>query len=170
MTVPILTPLLPQGAKLIRATTNMSGFNNISITSLPAKYAYLKLVIVGASSGTTEQTLIRASVDNGSNYDTTASNYPGTTLTGTTLAAKAAASMVESTTHTSAQEESFTLYIFGYQGGGEPWYRARILQNGVEYVCDGYYIGSTSAINALRITGSGGGTWDAGTYTLYGIR
>jgi hypothetical protein len=40
----------------------------------------------------------------------------------------------------------------------------------VEYVCDGYYIGSTSAINALRITGSGGGTWDAGTYTLYGIR
>lgn len=142
----------------------------VVITSIPATYAHLILVVAASSSGSTEQTQVQVSVDNGSNYDATGGNYVGVMRTGTTFTATSTASLTESATHTAAQTDAFTLYLYGYQGGPHMSTHARIIANATEYMCDKTYIGSTSAINALKILGSAAGTFDAGTYALYGVR
>lgn len=150
------------------ASGNLSGAA-VPILNIPQSYAYIVLVVTGASSGSTEQTMVQPSVDNGGSYDSSAANYQGVIRTGTTLSAPSLASLTESATHTAAQSDSFTLYLFGYQMAGDKLCHARIKQNGVEYSTDKYWVGSASAINALQILGSAGGTFDAGTYALYGV-
>lgn len=151
----------------IIATGNLTG-TAVAITNIPAGFAYLMLEIIGASSGSTEQTEVQFSTNAGSSYDTTAANYPGYFRTGATITAKTLASALESATHTAAQSDSSTLKISGYDLGPSKITHARISANAVEYTCDGAYL-TNNAINALRILGSAGGTFDAGSYTLYGI-
>jgi hypothetical protein len=148
---------------------SLSG-TSVSLGDIPAYYSGLILKIAGASSGSTEQLLVQASVDNGTSFDATAGNYVGHKVTGTTWTAMSVASLIESATFTSAQTGSVTLYIDGYQGGPNARTHARVITNTTEYQCWATYIGSTSAITALKILGSAGGTFDAGTYTLYGVR
>jgi hypothetical protein len=150
-------------------TGSLAG-TSVTITDIPAYYSGLILKIAGASSGSTEQLYVQASVDNGTTIDTTAGNYPGHKVTGTTWTAMSVASLIESATFTSAQTGSVMLYIDGYQGGPNARTHARVITNATEYQCWSTYIGSTSAITALKILGSAGGTFDAGTYTLYGVR
>lgn len=148
---------------------SLSG-TSVVIGDIPAYYSGLILKIDGASSGSTEQLLVQASVDNGTTFDTTAGNYPGHKVTGTTWTAMTVASLIESATFTAAQTGSVSLYIDGFQGGPNARTHARVLTNTTEYQCWSTYIGSASAISALKILGSAGGTFDAGTYTLYGVR
>lgn len=143
---------------------------SVSIGDIPAYYSGLILKIAGASSGSTEQILVQVSVDNGTTFDTTAGNYPGHKVTGTTWTAMSVASLIESATFTAAQTSAVTLNIDGYQGGPHARANARVITNTTEYQCWATYIGSTGPINALKILGSAGGTFDAGTYVLYGVR
>lgn len=148
---------------------SLSG-TSVTIGDIPAWYSGLILKIAGASSGATEQLLVQVSTDNGTTFDTAAGNYVGHKVTGTTWTAMSVASLIESATFTAAQTGSVMLYIKGYQGGPNLRADARVITNTTEYQCWATYIGSMTAINALKILGSAGGTFDAGTYTLYGVR
>ena len=139
------------------------------IDSIPDSFAYLVLHLAGVSSDTaTRQPLIRVSTDNGATFDATAGNYVGRKVTGTTFTALSLGSLIESATVTAAQTFTVSIYIFGYQGGTNPWASARIISNTVEYECSSRYIGSTSPINALRLLWDASGSFDAGTFALYG--
>lgn len=152
------------------ASGSLSG-SAVTITNIPAIYSHLVLEISGASSGSTEQTLVQVSTNNGSSYDATAANYPGFVVNvgAVTSAASTVATITDAqATRTAAQSDSSTTYLYGYQGGAHAHSTGRMLVNTTEYQFFITYIGSTSAINALKILGSSGGTFDAGTYTLYG--
>lgn len=154
------------------ASGSLPAAANLNITDIPARYSYLVLHVDSASFGAaSNMSAVRFSTNNGSSYDGTSGNYPGQKVTTTTwtVVTAASATAVESATHTAAQADSFTLTIRSYQGGTTPRYDFRAISNGVEYQGFGTYIGSTSAINAIRVFGSAGGSFDAGTYTLYGI-
>jgi hypothetical protein len=144
------------------------------ITDIPDYYAYLVLQVTGWSQGTnTSRLRVRASVDNGSNYDSTAGNYLGnviTTATVTNFTTNALASMIDGATQTTAQTGSACLTLKGYQGGPNPSFDYRVLANATESRGFGHYIGSASPIDALEISMSAAGSFDAGTYALYGVR
>jgi hypothetical protein len=162
----------PGGATLIASGT-LSG-STVTFTSLAATYAYLVLQLTGLSFDSitgSPAPLVQASTNNGSSYDTTAGNYSGSYVTGATAAAMTQASMVQSDPITNAGDTfTATVTILGYQGGTHPSFRARAVRNaGTPYHSTGNYIGSTSAINALRVYFDGTRTFDAGTYALYGV-
>lgn len=155
---------------LSRATTVVSiasgslpAAATLDITSISAIYSYLILMLTGASSGTaTRHILIQVSTNNGSSFDTTVANYIGGATDasiGPTLGDVAAATTL-----------NMTMMIAGYQGN----MFAQVLSSTRDSAGTGAtgnrgYVGSTSAINALRILWNGSGNFDAGTYNLYGV-
>lgn len=160
------------GATLI-ASGSLSG-TAVNFTSIPATYSYLMLQITGASANDVTGSpalLVQVSTNNGSSYDTTAANYSGSVLQGTTVAAMSLASLGYSETNVNAADTwTATVLLRGYQGGVHASFQTRSLKSsGTLANTVGNYIGSTSAINALRIYFDGTRTFDAGTYALYGV-
>lgn len=135
----------------------------LTISNIPQDYSYLVLEISGASSDTTTRQLYVTA-----NADTTAGNYPGRKVTGTTFTAKTVASLIESTTVTNAQTFDATINIFNYQAGPRKRIIARVVANAVEYEVTGSFV-SGSAVTSLEIKWDASGNFDAGTYALYGV-
>jgi hypothetical protein len=165
-----VTPASGGGITTI-ASGNLSG-NAVTITGIPETYAYLVLQITGGSFDTGNRTpLVRASVNNGSSYDATAGNYPGTSWDGTTFASATLASLVGSANVVSAGTTwAITFTILGYQTGPRKC-AEYLFTNSIGAVIRGqiWYTGSTDNIDALQIINSGTGNFDAGTYALYGV-
>lgn len=143
----------------------------VDITNIPATYSQLILQLTGASLDTaSRQVLVQGSTNNGVSFDSTAGNYTGFKINGTTTTATTTASLIESANFAAATTQVYSLNITGYQGNTTQ--QCLALTNsttpflGYSTI---YYIGSTSAINALRILLNGTGNFDAGTYALYGI-
>jgi hypothetical protein len=63
------------------------------------------------------------------------------------------------------------IYIYGYQGGPNMYFRSFARQSTPTITSNaGYYIGTTSAINALSLLWNGSGNFDgSGAYVLYGV-
>lgn len=160
------------GATLI-ASGSLSG-TAVNFTSIPATYAYLVLQIIGASpnsAASSPYVKVQVSTNNGSSYDTTASNYSGSYISGSTAAATTLASLGDCDVATAAPDTwDVTVLLHGYQGGMYPSFQTRAKKNLTNnFASFGVYAGSTTAINALRIYMDGTTTFDAGTYALYGV-
>jgi hypothetical protein len=156
------------------ASGSLPASATLPLTNIPGTFSKLILQVSGWSQGTnTSRLRVRASTDNGANYDSTAGSYVGNVITGTTVTnftTNALASMLDGATQTTAQVGSATLVIEGYQAGPHKRFNARTISNTTEAQMFGTYIGSASAINALEISMSAAGSFDAGTYALYGVR
>ena len=143
------------------------------ITSIPATYSYLILQLNGLSSDTaTRQPLVQVDTDNGASFDATAGNYEAFRITSTpSLVAATLASLIEGNARAATVTFTWTIYIYGYHGGPNMWWRAKGADSAPASYWGhfGTYIGSTSAINALRVLWNGSGNFDAGTYALYGV-
>ena len=88
----------------------------------------------------------------------------------TSLAALGFGSLAAGATVTAAQTASMQCTIFNYQGGMNAQSLFRVISNTTSYHGSAVYIGSTNAINALRLRWDNTGNFDAGTYAIYGIR
>lgn len=142
----------------------------LDIINIPVTYTYLILQITGVSSNTeTRIPLVQASVDNGSTFDATAGNYRAFTVNNSTLGSNAVASMIYATAVAAAIASTFSLYLYGYQGGANAQYFSRVTVNNQNLALMGSYVGSTDNIDALRILWNDTGNFDAGTYALYGV-
>lgn len=146
------------------------------ITNIPATYAALHLKVVGMSSGTaTRHPRIQLDSDNGASFDSTAGNYPGYTIiiTGPALTTNSEASLCNTWGGDQSAATTFScdITIWGYQGGPHLQWMARHKNTTTaeEWITFGTYVGTTSAINAIRLLWSGSGNSDAGTYALYGV-
>ena len=143
------------------------------ITSIPATYSYLILQLSGLSSDTaTRQPLVQVDTDNGASFDATAGNYEAFRITSTpSLVAATLASLIEGNARAATVTFTWTIYIYGYHGGPNMWWRAKGADSAPASYWGHYgtYIGSTSAINAIRVLWNGSGNFDAGTYALYGV-
>lgn len=157
------------GGKTLIASGTLSGTTQ-SFTNIVDTYAYLVLQITGMSFTTSSTPTVRLSTNNGSSYDSTAANYSGirTNIDGVptvTTAKIATASMLENGALSGSTTENVTITIRPYQGGTYTQWTAVIDDGTNVSVVTGVYK-STSAINALQIAG---GTFDGGTYALYGV-
>ena len=144
----------------------------LDILSIPATYSYLVVFVNGVSSTVGSNFLLtQVSVNNGSSFDTTATNYKGQLLNQTAISDTTRATLGTYASTAGVSELGYaTIILQAYQGGPNLTYDGRITHS----ISDrertlGTYIGSTSAINALRFTWSAGGNFDAGTYALYGV-
>jgi len=156
--------------KQLIATATPSAVATSVVTDIPRDYNYLVLQFSGLSSDTaTRELLLRVSTDNGSTYDSTAANYVGFSLVGTSVAAHTASSLIASGAVAAAGTFAGTVVIHNYQGSSHPQTKTRI-NNGTEVQNHVTYIGSTDRINALQLLWNGSGNFDAGTWSLYGIR
>lgn len=161
----------PSGATLL-ASGSFPAANNLNITDIPATYAYLFLVIIGASCGTaTRQIFIRYSVDNGSSFGATL--YSGYNVNAGAVVTNGTVNAVTSATLTAAQTADASLSIFNYHGGGYPILSGAIMTNtsgtAVPYVQHSTWYGSTNNIDAIQIIWNAAGDFDAGAYALYGV-
>ncbi len=160
------------GIETIVDTTSFPADVSVDITDIPASYSYLALHIAGASSDTaTRAVMVQASTDNGGTFDSTAANYPGYYAQATpTFTNNGLASLMGGGTVAAAAATTVSLKLFAYQGGSFPVAEASITGGGTNYTSSVHYIGSTSAINALRILWNGSGSFDAGSYALFGVK
>lgn len=160
------------GGKTLIASGSLTG-TNIDIANIPATYAYLSLHLAGISMNTdVRSALVQLSIDNGLNFDATAGNYIGYNVsTAPGLINNATATVLGAVTTTAASAQNMSLELFGYQGGMFP--KSNYVAtggSGGNFTGSIWYFGSTTAINALRILLSGTGSFDAGTYALYGVQ
>ena len=159
------------GVTAIVATTSLPASATVTISSIPAIYSYLVLQITGWSQDTnTARLRVRMGT---SSVDSTAANYVGNIISGTTVTnftTNALASMVDGTTQTVSQTGSAVIVIHGYQAGPHKRFESRILANTTESQCFGTYIGAVTAIDMIEISTSAAGAFDAGSYALYGYR
>jgi hypothetical protein len=147
---------------------NLPAAASLTVTDLSDRFSQIVVHLAGVSSDTaTRQPLVQVSTDNGATFDTTAANYPGFRVTGSTVAAKAAASLVEAADQAAAATTTVTIVLSAYQGLGYAQYQAYSTSGG--YSTMGSYVGSTDPINALKILWNGSGNFDAGTYAVYGV-
>lgn len=148
-----------------------------SFTSIAATYSYLMLHVAGASCATsTRHPMVVFDTDNGASYDTTAASYSvlaggGETWLDAAEASAIAGSVTLPTDQANTVTWTFTLIIRNYQGGGFANYTAYVKDSsGTDKVfVNGFFVGSTAAINAIQIKWNGTGNFDAGTYALYGV-
>ena len=159
----------PAGATLI-ASGSFPAAAVLDIINIPATYAYLMLQITGVSCTAAARTLVQVSTNNGSSFDATAGSYADVWISIATVSNAPLATMVYANSQQQAADiNNVTLRISGYQGGVYAEYRSRISETtGVNEVF-GHYVGSTNAINALRVLWDAAGNFDAGTYALYGM-
>ena len=147
------------------ATTTFSGQTSITFSSIAGTYTDLVLVIQGSSSAV-QSINMRFNSDSGSNYSTTR-----------ILGSGSAAS--------SARESNVTRNVVGFIENGQTTSIAQImnysntttfktslarLNSPASYT--GAYVNlwrSTSAITAIEIFNDGGGAFNNGSATLYGI-
>ena len=144
----------------------------LDIINIPATYAYLVVQVNGVSSNTASNFLLtQVSVNNGTSFDTTANSYLGQMLNSTALSNTTLATLGTYASTAGVSELGYaTIVLEGYQGGCNLTYNGRITHSLTDRERTlGTYVGSTSAINALRFTWSAGGNFDAGTYALYGV-
>lgn len=156
------------------ASGSLPAAATLDITNIPATYAYLVLEITAASQDTNSvYTQVQVSTNNGVSFDTTATNYMGIRLVATDPVLTTSASLLEPGSATAIGNSiTSTIVMTGYQSGPRMTYRGQSnLSNAPTYFNEivGTYIGSTSAINALRILTSAAGSFDGGTYALYGL-
>lgn len=158
------------GGKTLISSGSFSG-TSATFTGIAATYAYLALQITGLSFGSNATPTVRVSTNNGSSYDSTAGNYVGLSVSETTGptfggASLAGASLIEAVLQSGSVTLSATITIRPYQGGTyTQWTAVTLDSDGDTRVITGYYK-STSPINALEIAG---GTFDGGSYALYGV-
>ncbi|CAB4166089.1 hypothetical protein UFOVP853_14 [uncultured Caudovirales phage] len=160
------------------ATTIASGSLSgaaLTLTDIPATYAYLVLEIVGGSGSSSTTWNIQADTDNGASFDTTASNYLTDDYTrygSTTTPASSLASMIlyNSSNVSSANTVAVTLVMRNYQAGPTKMdFKSYAKASGDDaFSVNGWWLKGSAAMNALRLT-LGAGTFDAGTYALYGV-
>lgn len=155
------------------ASGSLPAAATLDITDIPATYAYLVLYLAGVSSGTnTRQVLVQVDSDNGASFDTTASNYLGFIVdNAAAVSAHSLASLVEGATVAASVAVDVLVVIKGYQGGPtlHADYLVRQTTGAIHHAGQTIYLGTTSAINAIRILWSNTGNFDAGTYALYGV-
>ncbi len=167
-----VTPAVSASIETIVDTTSLPSAASVDITDIPGGYAYLILHIAGASSDTaTRAVMVQASTDNGGTFDSTATNYPGYyAQTTPTFTNNGLASLMGGPAVAAAIATTVSLKLFAYQGGSFPVAEASITGSGTNYTSSVHYVGSTSAINALRILWNNTGNFDAGTYALFGVK
>lgn len=155
---------------VLLASGSFPAATTLSITDIPEIYSYLHIYWNGASSNTnTRQMLIRVSTNNGSSYDSTASNYVGYQYTGSAVLDSTLAALNETGNVASGATNTGVCVIEGYQEGVYAKYSSMMFANTVRYAVNGYYA-STSNIDAIQFLWNGTGNFDAGTYALYGVR
>ncbi len=168
------TTINAAGGKTVIASGSFAATNSqVIATDIPAIYSHLALRYDGLSSNTaTRRPLFQFSTTNGVSYDTTVTNYQGMYFeNGATLEATDDASVFWHDDQAASGVFSGTLYVFGYQGGLFPKYSSFGSQTSLGAIfVEGFYVGSVSAINAMRMIWSGTGNSDGtSSFTLYGI-
>lgn len=149
----------------------------VSLTSIPATYAYLLLYISGASftSGTTDL-FVQCDTDNGASYDTTATNYLGYRIVSGGLGDKPASATLCDGLNGGGGSDTYDvlLVIKGYHAGPGlmlvDYYHRTTPGTNQPYMGQTVWLKGSAALNALRIqSDTGSDTFDAGTYALYGV-
>jgi len=154
---------ITNGATLISQGT-FPAATTWNITNIPAGYSQLLLELRGVSSDTASRRLqLLVSTDNGSSYKTT--GYDGYRGADTTYFSTAA---LIGTSQTAAAVSTTTILISGYNNAYPAFwfgqYDGTLVQTG-----NSTYDGATSTVNALRISWDSTGSFDAGTYYLFGL-
>lgn len=161
------------GGGTVISSGSLAAAATTPVTGIAATYNYLILTLSGASCDTaTRMPIIQLSTDGGSTYDTTAGNYEGVFYesNGGAVAITTLASITEELNVSAATTWEITVRLDNYQGtGGRASYWATFRNSGGQQGwTQGIYIGSTSAIDAVRFAWNGTGSSDAGTYTVKG--
>lgn len=152
------------------ASGSISGAST-AITNIPQTFSSLILEATGVSAGGTEAINVQVSTNNGGTYDTTAGNYLGYSINSTTTVSNPMASVWLITVTMSAggaETIGATTTLTGYQNGPPTSITTRLVNSAgpVNYQASGHYL-PTGGIDALRFLS---GTFDAGTYVLYGVK
>jgi hypothetical protein len=167
----------PAASYELIATVTASGASTVDFTGLSSGYIAYQLFVSGlfASAGTTTLTA-RTSSNNGVSYDSGASDYIRNYVLVNSAATVSGVSATGSSitlgiigTSTYGQNLSLTLVNSGVsRPAAMEWTLGNFISTGTQYRGVGFR-DSTTAINAFRITGSGGATL-TGTFKLYGIK
>ena len=140
----------------------------LDVIDIPTTYAHLGIFFNGASSDTaTRELQIRASVDNGSSFSSTAADYRGTKIQDTTVTNKARATLIETATSAAAVTKTGSVMIFGYQDFTFPQFQSFANDGTIMWSNIGQLV--LTGVNAIRFQWDGSGNFDAGSYIVVGF-
>lgn len=161
------------GSMVLISTATFPASSTNPVLNISSTYAGLYIDVVGASfdQGPIVPT-IQISTSNGVSWDTSAANYQGSFITGAGAGINSLPSIISPDSQAAATVANFSLHLFGYQSGMKAIATAGgNTANAASTFTSVIQHNATSAINAIRFTHNNtSGVYDAGTYTVWGIR
>jgi hypothetical protein len=150
---------------------SVTGGSTKAITDIPASYSSLILQLRGVSCSANRDLVLRASVNNGSSY--AATGYSGFRWLDGSAAMEAltGSSFGIGGTIFGNNNDSLdvTLELRQYGGGPDCHFTMTVFNSGVlRYRSEGAFSNGADNIDALQLSWSGTGNFDAGTFALYG--
>ena len=159
------------GLTLIESGSLVGAGSTKAITDIPASYNSLILQLRGASCSAIRDLVARASINNGSSY--AATGYSGFRWLDGSAAMEAltGTSFGIGTTIFGGSSDSLdvTLELRNYAGGPDCHFTMTAFNSGgLRYRSQGAFRNGADNIDALQLSWSGSGNFDAGTFALYG--
>lgn len=151
------------GGSFTQLATSSASSTSVPFTTLAQTYRALLVTWSGISfSGAGNEVRLRVSTNNGSSYLTGGSDY----YNGST----ANSGLIMGGTASGSDTVSGYAVIHNYAAAGMKYGQwVLISSDGADSQSGLLYIPTANAIDAVQLTGDGGGTFDAGTITVYGI-
>ena len=157
------------GSMTVIASGALSG-GTINITSIPQTYIALRLVLNAASMTASDQIYVRVNADAGGNYGQNALSNGTYSYASANQMQATTANVLNTDTR---QVNQFDIYNYTSTTAWQVWtaisaYRPTSGAFRTDYVTGAYFPGTTAAITQINLVPVGG-TFDNGTYTLYGV-
>lgn len=158
---------------IVEITNGSFSGSTVDITDIPGDFSSLMLVLNGVSFDTAARAFrLLASDNNGASYDTSSTYFGAYIRDGVSLGGIGVATLVEPGNNTLVGDAlSSTVTLKGYQTPGSRMseFVSFTSGGGTRFGWAQWYGGSGQPLNALRMGLSGSGSFDAGSYNLYGI-
>lgn len=160
------------------ATVNASGASTVDFTGLSSTYAAYEVVMTGVYASTDVQSLlVRTSSNNGVSFDSSTGNYAHNHVlvndTGTVSGSAGSLGYIDMGFVHSSSYGFYASLKFVNAGVSRPFGMQWALGSYISQIYHWRGVGfrkSNTAVNAIRLFLSGGGTTITGTFKLYGIR
>lgn len=160
------------------STVNASGASTVDFTGLSSTYAAYEVVMIGVYASTDVQNLlVRTSSNNGVSFDSSTGNYAHNHVlvndTGTVSGSAASLGYIDMGFVHSSSYGFYASLKFVNAGVSRPFGMEWALGSYISQMYHWRGVGfrkSNTAVNAIRLFLSGGGTTITGTFKLYGIR
>lgn len=160
----------PAVVQIVAAGTSVGTGTALNLTDLPQVYRTIVILLTGVSSGGTAQLLMQLSGDTGGSPTFVTSGYGGCGVNNTPAGTGFSAGILASFSTVAATTLTGVIALHNYANGNYPYASLAYSDSASVFAMAQGQYPTALDVNAVRLIWTGGASFDAGTYGVWGIK